>query len=354
MEYFHSYTPISVLCENIINHITFDGCDYFCTIRGKCAIIRFDPCICSYHQYDTCREYDCICYDYCDQCFWASSRSCSNKLFQLDCCMNEIDCIDICASNQYGVITGISYRCCKNALLVSFSCSVVEVEKCCEKIRLLYTTTQCWITDVLSICPGMLLMVRRENQYDIYVINACGEKIADFCIESVFVPKNLIFHPCTAACQKPEIWAFMCKRNCYPYLCQCSIGIDDFGFVPCSCNDKIYKPCGCKDVVCQDTCCDIMQSIAFVETAIAHILNAEGEKLQKVLCTTDDIHQIICVNREINQMIVNVTHLEQTLYEKLNALSDCLCKNLCADVCHPCCDACSCQDCCKKDCKLFE
>lgn len=77
-----------------------------------------------------------------------------------------------------------------------------------------------------------------------------------------------------------------------------------------------------------------MESIALIETALSHILNAEGEKIQKVLATTDDIEQIICVNKEVNKTIVNATHLEHTLYAKLSALSDCgLCDDLCDDNC---------------------
>ena len=66
-----------------------------------------------------------------------------------------------------------------------------------------------------------------------------------------------------------------------------------------------------------------MESIALMETSLSHILNAEGEKIQKVLAATDDIDKIMCVNREVNQTIVNATHLEHTLYAKLSALCDC-------------------------------
>lgn len=75
-----------------------------------------------------------------------------------------------------------------------------------------------------------------------------------------------------------------------------------------------------------------MESIALIETALSHILNAEGEKIQKVLATTDDIDKIMCVNREVNKTIVNATHLEHTLYAKLSALFDCgLCDKPCDD-----------------------
>ena len=327
MERFHSYAPITMACDMPINHMAFDGCDYFCTIKCKCQIIKFDICQEIQHKYCTCREYDCICYDYGDHCFWASSKTCYNQIFKLDCHMNEIDCIHICAFGQHGVITGISYHCCKNALLVSFTDTVVEVEKCNERSKILCTTKEYCIMGVLSVCPGILLTICKDNQYYIEVINEYGEKTGCYGIEHAYVPQNLIWNPCISGCQKWQIWIFALKRNCYPYLCKWDISLQTLGFIPCSCNFEKCSPCE-----------DIMESIALMETSLSHILNAEGEKLQKVLATTDDIDKILCVNRAVNKTIVNVTHLEHTLYAKLSALLD-------SEICHDCCDnSCGCQN----------
>ncbi len=328
MEHFSSCVPIPVESGTSINHVAFDGCDYFCTIRCKCEIIRFDPCSQRVHRYCTSREYDCICYDYCDHCFWTSSRTNGNKLFKLDCSMNEIDCIPICTPGQNDVITGVSYNCCKDALLVSYLCSVVEVDKQSEKSSVLYTTRKYWIVDVLSICPGILLTVLKNGHYYIQVLNRWGEKIGCYCLDSPDKPQNLIFNPCESNCPREEIRAFVLKKNCYPYLCKCSLSLGSLCFKPCRCNYRICEECCCEEKSCHTPCEDVMESIALVETALSHILNAEGEKIQKVLSSTDDIDKILCVNREVNKTIVNATHLEHTLYAKLSALSDC---GLCDD-----------------------
>lgn len=128
-------------------------------------------------------------------------------------------------------------------------------------------------------------------------------------------------------CHKSPIWAFVLKRNCYPYLCSTNI----LGFMPYGCNYEICEECCCGKKTCSnhDPCKDVMESIALIETALSHILNAESEKIQKVLATTDDIDKIMCVNWEVNKTIVNVIHLEHTLYAKLSALFDCgLCDEL--------------------------
>lgn len=73
-----------------------------------------------------------------------------------------------------------------------------------------------------------------------------------------------------------------------------------------------------------DKCCaasSLVQSIALEETAISHILNAEGEKIQKVLsmhdCHTKDI---IAVNKSVEDMIDKITTLEVVLKSKLDLI----------------------------------
>lgn len=336
MVQFNKCTPIPVDCDTSINHVAFDGCDYFCTIRCQCEIMQFNACRSVQHKYCTCREYDCICYDYHEHCFWASSRTCCSKLFKLDCSMNEIDCISLCGTSQYGASTGISYNCCKRTLIVSFACVVAEVDKCSGNTNVLYTTKEYWIIGVLSIYPCMLLTVFRCSQCYIIVLNECGEKIGSFCVDNPSFPANLLFNPCKSDCHQSPIWAVVLKQNCYPYLCNTDIFCDDPGEKPHCCNYEICEECCCDKEPCpdQDPCKDIMKSIALMEAALSHILNAEGEKIQKVLATTDDIDKILCVNKEVNKTIVNATHLEHTLYAKLSALSECrLCNDLCAGDC---------------------
>lgn len=82
-----------------------------------------------------------------------------------------------------------------------------------------------------------------------------------------------------------------------------------------------------------DKCCaaaSLVQSIALEEAAISHILNAEGEKIQKVLslhnCNTEDL---LKVNQSVEDMVDKITNLEIVLKSKLDLikpiLDDCDC-----------------------------
>ncbi|MEG0961940.1 MAG: hypothetical protein RSD28_04435 [Lachnospiraceae bacterium] len=73
-----------------------------------------------------------------------------------------------------------------------------------------------------------------------------------------------------------------------------------------------------------DKCCaasSLLQSIALEETAISHILNAEGEKLQKAisLCNTNQ-SDLIEINKSVEDMVDKITSLEIVLKSKLDLI----------------------------------
>ena len=81
-----------------------------------------------------------------------------------------------------------------------------------------------------------------------------------------------------------------------------------------------------------DKCCaatSLLQSIALEETAISHILNAEGEKLQKAIALSCDTKELLKVNKSVEDMVDKITSLEIVLKSKLDLikpiLDDCKC-----------------------------
>ena len=73
-----------------------------------------------------------------------------------------------------------------------------------------------------------------------------------------------------------------------------------------------------------DKCCaasSLIQSIALEETAISHILNAEGEKIQKVLSLHNcDCKDILEVNKSVQDTVDKITSLEIVLKAKLDLI----------------------------------
>ena len=73
---------------------------------------------------------------------------------------------------------------------------------------------------------------------------------------------------------------------------------------------------------------DLIESVALEQTGLSHILNAEGEKIQKMLAlttVTSSPAQLLQVNKSVQQMVNAVARLEMVLQGKLELFGDCLC-----------------------------
>ena len=72
---------------------------------------------------------------------------------------------------------------------------------------------------------------------------------------------------------------------------------------------------------------DLIQSVALEETALSHILNAEGEKIQKMVALPDVTPDVLlATNKSVESMVNAVARLEMILQSKLSNFNDCLCQ----------------------------
>lgn len=70
---------------------------------------------------------------------------------------------------------------------------------------------------------------------------------------------------------------------------------------------------------------DIIESVALEETALSHILNAEGEKIQKVVAMENVTPEVLlATNKSVESMVNAVSRLEMILQSKLNTFEGCL------------------------------
>lgn len=71
---------------------------------------------------------------------------------------------------------------------------------------------------------------------------------------------------------------------------------------------------------------NLIESVALVETGLSHIINAEGEKIQKIVNWDKEIdvpvEDILKVNESVNKMITSITKLEMILQNKLEIVSE--------------------------------
>jgi len=68
---------------------------------------------------------------------------------------------------------------------------------------------------------------------------------------------------------------------------------------------------------------DLIQSVALQEAALAHIMNAEGEKMQKIIAMEDvNTDELMELNKSVTQLISAVSRLEMLFTAKLELFAN--------------------------------
>ena len=67
---------------------------------------------------------------------------------------------------------------------------------------------------------------------------------------------------------------------------------------------------------------DLILSVALQEAALAHIMNAEGEKMQKIIAMDNvDVDELMKLNKSVTQLISAISRLEMLFTAKLELFS---------------------------------
>ena len=70
----------------------------------------------------------------------------------------------------------------------------------------------------------------------------------------------------------------------------------------------------------------MFDSVALQQAALAHILNAEGEKVQKILSFTEiSPDTVLKTNQSVESMINSIANLETVLKQKIELFDSCIC-----------------------------
>lgn len=314
-------TPLPAGPGETYRGAAFDGCQYFFTVSCACQIAVTDRDLCPVKMLTTRRPYSAICYDSRRGCFWAAAQDCRGILFQLSPTMQEIDRLDICLNGCPETLTSVSFCCDTGRLLVSLPDKVLQVQPAEGCFRLLCQTGKGRrILSALCLSPYLLLYVLQDGKPYFLVSTGSGKPLKE-------EPSPLKDCVCAMlACGGPkaetcQLLLLTNKRGYYPHLLHIPLpGPFCQGLCPCppakDCCPPPCHPCPPSD------CAAILQSISLQEAALAHILNVEGEKLQKVIETSPDPCQLLRVNQSVQKTIQYAIQLEQVLFAKLDALRE--------------------------------
>lgn len=300
------------------NQLAYDGRFYYFTLFTQKKIIKTGENFSLEEEIPCQRIYDCLCFDPVDCCFWATVCGCATRIFQLTLDMTEISCHTLPPQFAGGKICGLSHHGCKDSIYIAFATTVGIFHKNTGEFHPLPPVKGLNLA-ILAICPAYLLLVRQGKKQMVYSFWDSGEEIRADPLPQSFTVQDFVYNPCHSAQARLD---FLIRQgNCYTKISPVPVSPHELGFQPCICNHKICQY-GCDCDRNFQPVADIITSIALIETALSHILNAQGEELEKVVANATTTEEMLKVNAQINTTISKVTLLERVLYDKLEKITE--------------------------------
>jgi len=289
---------------------------FYLTMPQACRVHRFDKSFQYIDSYRADRAYTYLCYDTKEACFWAVTATEHSTIYQLDHSFKEIDCIEIKRKTHKDVsITGISYDCVENTLLLSYPDCILEISKHKGSFCLLHEAASTAYVTVLSLAPYYAVIARKKELQELQIWSRDEGLLEAICIPLAHRVGDVLLHLYDK--NKLELLLLTFEQHCRTKLIPCTVTCCGIHLSPC--NDHAID-----DEEEQGCPYDIIRSVAQIQTAIAHILNAEGEKLQKGITVARNVDELLALNDSVAKMITKAMQLEHVLYAKLEIAQELL------------------------------
>lgn len=325
--------------------MAYDGHFFYLVLPQERKIYRLNQDFILFQTIEAARPYLGICFDHSENCFWAWEDGAKDVIYKLNCRLEETGFITMCQNDMDPApITGLSFYCGHHTILAAFSGSIREYSKEGLLTGVLQQTGSGGYSSVLSLYPYYAVVQTCENTQFIRIFSAQGQMAECYCFAGSYAIETILVTPYTEAADTTVILTLLCTDPCgCSCILRCKTELCEMGGCKCFCSwwngdggcgcDGNDCGCGCDNCECGCDncgckCCnsrcdsinDLLESIALMEAALSHILNAEGEKLQKAVELADSICELIEIDKSVNQTITRITLLEQTLYAKLEAV----------------------------------
>lgn len=332
---FYSESPLPVSAGGTYRGAAFDGCRFYLTSHRECSVAVTDRKLCVLKNKETCRPYTAICYDFARDCFWALSDRLRFTVFRLDRCFREIDRFNPRVNDSFTApLNDISFCCDGGCLLAAAGNQLLKInpdtKEACPLCRPREYTL---ILSALCLPPYIIFFALRGCTAYFVLTAHDGKILAEERTDEIPTATAMLLDPCSC-----NLLVLTNKHSCSPYFLRARLQ-EKIITTLCPCNRELCRKCKekCREK-CEEKCrccaerecADILESIALTEAATAHILNAEGEKLQKAIEQSADTCDLLKINKSVQKTILYVTRLEKVLISKLEAL-----QNICG-FCEPC------------------
>ncbi len=279
------------------------------------------------------KMYNSICYDSKEKCFWGA-YDIEDKIYKLNNNFEEINHISIHCKENLGHIKSMSVDVNTNQLFIAYCKYIVQIDKSNpNKIFVKQKSDDKTYTGITSLYEGYIITFNKNQKNYLIIYSDNNKIVAKFELPKQYDIENIISCYCAEKCYERYKIYILASKASSNYLLECELNSTsntsndyndscyDLCDYDCDCNydEEHEHENGCNN---KEHYIDIIKSIALIEASIADILKAESRKIEKILDTTDNILDILETNKQVNKTIVNIIHLEQILYSKLQLASE--------------------------------
>lgn len=314
---------ISLPCGvNDIKSFTTNHCNFYFLDRSGQKLITWTPNAQTIETITLERKYLCICYDHKENCYWVIPECEPFLICRLDACFCEVGHIAIKGTCQQRAPISLCCDDCGNGLLVCYPCQRVFIDKCTEKFKWYKNENNQRINiGIIVQCEGRVNCYCEGSQQIIESTSLCGGEFINISIPKEYKIVGITPCACNHSGNNCRFCVLLSKSCSHEFmLIEYYIDFSKEMIAPCCpCPPEPCPPPFPPELNCGGIY-EVMHSIALEEAGISHILNAEGEKIQKAVAISDNIEQLICVNESVKRTLTQVTLLEGMLYSKLEAL----------------------------------
>ncbi len=312
--------PFVLDCQSAYDCVAFDGYYYYFLFCHQQYVLKTDVCFQCVHSYPLHRKYTSLCFDKAEKCFWASYTNSPYTLYKLSIDLCELGTWSVPKSaNGCGVLSSLSYDDVNNALMFVLDNQFVQYKISTNNSCVQYDDVNAYIFSASCVFPFFALTLVQNNLTK-FVLLDCAGHVQHACdMPCDFIVKN-VYMSCEQNVQNQLLLDVFIVYKCGQRCCKKVLAFP----LDCACT-SCPQPCSpplCFPVQPCDGGIEILHSIALQETALAHILNAEGEKIQKAVACACSVEELLCVNKSVQDTIHKVTALEQTLALKLTSVLD--------------------------------
>ncbi|MGL5676157.1 MAG: hypothetical protein ACRDDX_07075 [Cellulosilyticaceae bacterium] len=319
-----SYIPLNTHSPltTILSDGCFDGIFYYFVDNKTTNVFKYTAEFKLCGTFKTSIALSSITYDSLQNSFWGATSSDSTRLYQFDACFEQMTEVLIKHSAlDIPPIRTLSFDYNCHAIVATTAHELLYINQQGHIIhsKKASSPSDQYLATYLTSDTTFIMTKEDKNTY-IHLVDEHGQ-IETFSIPTLQYTYKSIITLCGPQYDVHSSLQLLATSNVNgSYIIQVNLNLKCNNH--CSCTDSCTCSPPPSSCCTYHSLCDILTSIALVEASLSHILNAEGEKLQRGIVLATNICDLITLNKSIEKTLSYAIQLETTLTNKLSEALD--------------------------------